>query len=600
MNNRFVVPAGMVDNVTNFGTLHDALTVPGLNAGDFIQIEPHADPGPIGTGDIPALKNLTIQGDPAFDVQSIPYFVADAATIGSAQKGITFENVQIDIQNGPLVIGTDAIFTRCLIMNDNVGTAMVLSGTTAAVISNCFIENTNPLDDLSDLVQVDPAAGSHNLITDNQFLAITGTQITLLSYSGGANTTDVVANNSFVGNTGNQDALFQVQGTQGLAVLGNTFTDDFVGGTALEINPGVENLRLVDNVISVPNGSGAGYGIFVNASQTSSLPISMVIADNHISTGGQGTGIFFQGGALGVTFAAKVENNDLQGNQTGVGINSYGESMAGVDLGGGSQGSSGANDFRGDPTAIQVTADASEGPISAQLNIFGVSDPTSVIHDQHVDPFLAAVVSTNSLTGNAAYVETLFLDFLHRTGDLENPGDAGYWVTRLGQGLPAATVANLIARSPEALGDAVGGLYHRFLGRDADPAGRAAFVAYLQNGGTLEGVSEAMLASPEYQSRFPTDSSFVQSLYENLLRRPGTPADVSAWVAVLPRLGRAGVAQDFLSSPEFRAAQVDDDYAHLLHRTPLAAELSAWVGSGLDLLTMDTLFAGLPEFQVNG
>jgi hypothetical protein len=599
MNNRFVMP-GTVDNVTNFGTLHDALATPGLNAGDFIQIEPNSNPGSILTGDIPALKNLTIQGDAAFNVQSIPYFVADSVTIGTAQKGITFKNVQIDIQNGPLSIETDATITRCLIMNDNVGTAMVLSGTMAAVISNSYIENTNPLDDLSNLLEVDPAAGSHNLITDNQFVAPTGTQITLLSYSGGANTADVVANNTFVDNTGNQDALFQVQGTQGLTLQGNTFTDDFLNGTAIDIYPEVQNLHVVDNVISVPNGSGSNWGVFVNASQMSSLPISMVIAGNHINTGGQGVGIVFLGGAPGVTFVAKVENNDLHGNQSGVLINSYGDSMAGVDLGGGSQGSLGANDFRGDPTAIQVTADASAGPISAQTNIFGVSDPTTVIHDQHVNPSLAAVDSTNSLTENAAYIETLYLDFLHRKGDLSNPGDAGGWAAFLAHGGPAATVASAIARSPEALGLDVNSLYHRFLGRDADSAGRASFVAYLEAGGTLEGVSQAILASPEYQSLFPTDSSFVQSLFQNLLQRPGSKAEVSAWVAALPQLGRAGVAQDFLSSPEFRAVEVNEDYAQLLHRTPLAAELSAWLGSGLDLLTIDTVFAGTPEFQVNG
>jgi hypothetical protein len=241
-----------------------------------------------------------------------------------------------------------------------------------------------------------------------------------------------------------------------------------------------------------------------------------------------------------------------------------------------------------------------DGTIQAKRNIFGVADPATVIHDQHNDPNLAAVVSTSPLPGNAAYVETLYLDFLHRTGDVNNPNDAGGWVTLLGQGTPAATVATAIARSPEALGKDVDGLYHRFLGRDADPARLAALVAFLQTGGTLEGVSRALLASTEYQSRFPTDSSFVQSLYLNLLHRIASSTDVGAWVAVLPQLGRASVAQAFLSSPEFRALEVGDDYAQLLHRTPSAADVNAWVGSGLDLLTLDIVFAATPEFQTNG
>ena len=168
--------------------------------------------------------------------------------------------------------------------------------------------------------------------------------------------------------------------------------------------------------------------------------------------------------------------------------------------------------------------------------------------------------------------------------------------------MPAATVAYAIARSPEALGVDVDGLYQRFPGRASDSAGRAGFVAYLQAGGTLQGVSQAMLASPEYQSHFASDAAFVQSLYQNLLLRTGSNAEVSAWATLLPQLGRAGVAQDFLLSQEFRDWEVGDDYTQLLDRKlpPSAAEVSGWVGAGLDLLTIDTLFAASPEYQTNG
>jgi len=597
MNNRFVVPAGMVDNVSKFGTLSDALTTSGLHAGDIIQIEPGSSPGPLETADIPLLKNLTIQGDPAFGVQSIPSFVADQVTIGSALQGFTLKNVQFDIpQNGLLNIKTDVTITNSRIQNDNAqNAAMVLSGTTASVISNCTIENASSQDYGNDLVEIDPAAGSHNRITDNQFVALTGSKIDLLNYYGGAGTTDVVSHNTFVGNTGTV-ALFIVSYTEGLTVQGNTFTDYFPGGTAIDIEPPVQNLRILDNVISVPS-NGGGIWVDYNLGTT---PTSLVIASNHINTGGQGDGIQFRGGIPG-TFVAKVENNDLHGNYYGVVIYDVtGGSVAGIDLGGGSQGSLGANNFRSDPNAIYCYASSSEGSISAQSNIFGVADPTTVIHDHHNDPTLAAVVSNSPLTGNAAFVETLYLDFLHRTGNLSDPKDAGIWVTRMSQGMPAATVANLVAHSSEALGVAVDGLYHRFLGRDADAAGRAGFVSYLQAGGTLEGVSQILLASPEYQSRFPTDSSFVQSLYQNLLHRTGSAAEVNWWVAKLPQLGRTGVAQGFLLSQEYRADEVSDDYTWFLHRTGSSADIKSWVNSGKDFLTIDAIFAGSSEFQMNG
>jgi hypothetical protein len=55
-----------------------------------------------------------------------------------------------------------------------------------------------------------------------------------------------------------------------------------------------------------------------------------------------------------------------------------------------------------------------------------------------------------------------------------------------------------------------------------------------------------------------------------------------------------------MSRQEFRGWEVSDDDAQLLHRAPSTADLNAWVRSGLDLLTIDGLFAGSLELQVNG
>jgi hypothetical protein len=599
MNNRFVVP-GMVDNVTKFGSLHDALTTPGLHAGDVIQIEPNSSPGQLFNADIPALKNLTIQGNPAYDVQSIPYLsVSSYVSIEPAQQGFALKNVQVDIQDSGLEFDADGTITGCRIKYEGGAInadAVSFVGTSTAVISDSYFESSDPQNGSDALLYMQPANGSQNRIIDNQFFATAGNNIDFINYSGGAGITDAVAHNTFLSNS--NGTSIDIDSSEGLTVQGNTFTDS-------NLSPGdaiaairVQNLQILDNVISSPHGS---EGIYVYPDQTSA-PLAVVIAKNHINTGNQGTGIDFYAGSPGSSIVAKVEDNDLQGNEQGVYISKgSGGSVGGIDLGGGAQGSLGGNDFRGDWQAIYVSAPSAAAPsIHAQMNIFGVADPTTIIHDQHNNPTLAAVVSSNPLTGNAAFVETLYLDFLHRTGDLSNPNDAGSWVTRLGKGMPAATVADLVARSPEALGIAIDGLYHRFLGRAADAAGRANFVAYLQAGGTLEGVSQLMLASSEYQSRFPTDSSYVQSLYQNLLHRTGSTAEVNGWVAKLPQLGRASVAHGFLLSQEYRTDEVSDDYTWFLHRAGSAAEINSWVNGGNDLLTIDSLFAGSTEFQQNG
>jgi hypothetical protein len=601
MNTYFVVP-GPADNMTTFKSLHDALTIANIQNGDVVQIEPGSNPGHVVNLDLPAVKNLTIQGDANADVQAIPYvYFDDAVYIQSAQQGFTLKHLELDTYGGTMVISADATLADCRVKNDFAGISIELQGASAAVLSDCYFENTSALNNSNPLLRVAPSSGSSERITDNQFVATTGTLITLLDYLGAGNSADVIAHNTFLDNTGDC-AVVAVQGDSvGLTIQSNTLTDEAAGGFALVVEPTVQNLQIVDNVIAFPNGTAA-TGILVDAG-TPVGPSSLVIASNHIHTGNNGVGLELMGESPGVLWNAKVENNDLANNKVGVMIVAgQGGSVAGIDLGGGAQGSLGANNFRNDVVAIDCAAAAANGPIQAQGNIFGVADATTVIHDHHSDPKFANVVSTGALTGNAAYVETLYLDFLHRTGHLNDPNDAGGWVTALNLALPATIVTEGIATSEEALGVAVDGLYHRFLGRDSDPAGRAGFVGALQNGATLEDVNATLLGSQEYQSRCLTDDDFVQALYQGLLHRTASAAEVSAWTPTVAQLGRVGLAQLFEGSDEFRAWEVADDYATLLHRVvpPSAAEVSGWVGSGLDILTLDTYFAASQEFQVNG
>jgi hypothetical protein len=609
MNTYLVVPT-TPDNVTTFNTLQNALQA-GLQPGDVVQIEPGSTPGSIFNGDIPQVKNLTIQGDPAYDVQSIPYFLTGSPVfIDSAQQGFTLKNLEIDTQQGTLEFIADGTITGCRIANEYSGISVAFQGTSAAVVRDSYFANINPANQTNSLVTFQPADGSHNRVSDNQFVNLAGSGLVLLNYAGGAGTTDLVDHNSFVSDSGLSAQLVVQKDSQGLTVQSNTFNDVTASGDGIEVSPTVENLTIADNVISLPNGGFLSDGILVDAGSPGSLTgtSSMVIANNHIHTAGQGSGIEFAGEQPPFTFVAKVQGNDLTGNSTGVLIDiGNGGSVAGIDLGGGAQGSMGGNDFRGDydgsfwsgNRAIWVSALTAAGPIQAQANILG-GDPAAAIHDYNSDPTRAAVNGSNYLGGNAAYVESLYLDFLHRTGNVNDPNDAGGWLSQLNQGMPATTVANAIARSPEALGIDVDGLYHRYLGRDADPAGRASFVAYLETGGTLEGVSQTMLASAEYASRFPTDSSFVESLYENLLHRTASSAEINGWSAALPQLGRAGVVQGFLLSQEFRDAEVNDDYSQFLRRGAAQGEVDGWVGSGLDLLSMDIYIAASPEYQISG
>ena len=208
MNNRFVV-SGPADNVTKFTSLQAALSTPGLKAGDVIQIEPGSSPGHIVNADLPMLQNLTIQGDPAADVKTIPYvFLDDFVTIGPAQEGFTLRHLELDILNASVQLNADATITDCRIKDDFAGTALDLDGTAAAVIGDSYIVSSNSASKSNNLVTVEAPSGSHNLITNNQFVAIAGTNIILLYYqTDPAGTKDVVAHNSFLDNTGETPVL---------------------------------------------------------------------------------------------------------------------------------------------------------------------------------------------------------------------------------------------------------------------------------------------------------------------------------------------------------------------------------------------------------
>ena len=597
LNNRFVIP-GTPDGVTNFASLKAALVAPGLNAGDKIQIEPGSTPGGIVNANIPNVFDLTVQGDPTTPLQLMPGFsLDDAVTMGPPRAGFTFKHVQFAIVGGTLQYTADDTIADCQIFNASAGDGIQIIGTSEFVLSGSTLSNAPLSSPGHNLVMVQPGDGGSNQITDNHFVAPPLANITLLSYQGGSRSREHVAHNSFSGFTG-PSPLMQASNTQGLVIESNTFLENSSNANALTI---VEDaaVAILDNDISIPTASDTSTGISFQSDSQVDI-VTGRISNNRIDTAGLGFGIAVSSKGVHVGLEINIQGNDLQNNTIGVSIDTLaGQSTHGLDLGGGAVGSLGGNDFRDDRFAIVTTSPQNEGPITAKKNIFGVADPTTVISDNHNDPLLAQVQTDGSLTGNAAFVETLYLDFLHRTGDINNSNDAGRWVVLMSQGMPAAAVANQLVRSAEALSYQVNAAFHQFLGRDVDTAANTYFVGYLQSSGTLEGVDQTLLASAEYQARFPTDISFVQSLYQTMLHRAGSSAEITGAAAQLATIGHAGMAQEFLFSQEYRGLQVADDYTRLLKRDqpPSTAEVAFWTGGGLDLLSLDTLFAATQEFQ---
>jgi hypothetical protein len=412
-----------------------------------------------------------------------------------------------------------------------------------------------------------------------------------------------VVHNTF--NAGTANTVLLIEDSNGLDIEDNLLTGTGAQQHGIDIVGTALQGTIRNNRIDLAS-SASNLGLTVEGN-SALHPISFVIADNDVSTGGLGTGIDISVGNDPHSVQLRVEGNDFHNNKVGVNLDAAGSAAGDIDLGGGTQHSLGGNNFRGFTSQATTTSGAivsalaaDAGDITARNNLFSVTDPRTVVFDGANQAGLDHIDVSGNLQGNAALVQTLFQHFLHRAGDLSNPQDAGAFVGLLNHGTALSTVVNDVARSQEALGIQVEQLYQRFLGRDASAAEQAVWISQIQHGLTLEAVTAQILTSAEYGSQFVDNNAFVRSLYRGLLHREGSAAEIAGSVAALPAIGRAGVVQGFLTSQEFRTVEINEDYAELLHRAPAASEVNGWLAANLDALTMDVVFATSPEYQANG
>jgi hypothetical protein len=222
-------------------------------------------------------------------------------------------------------------------------------------------------------------------------------------------------------------------------------------------------------------------------------------------------------------------------------------------------------------------------------------------------PTQSVTNTANVLDANHGFVQALYTDFLGRSG---STAELDAWVSQL-QSIGQQGVANNIIHSQEGLTHTVDGLYSQFLGRVAVGGEEQGFVAQLQQGASEEQVIAEIFSSPEFASHAAslpgaspdTTINFAQALYTLLLHRPASATEIDAVVAGLQGgVSRANAAADILSSPEFRGDEATLFAGTLLDRTtaPSAAEVAAWIGNKLDLLSIEAVFASSPEYFQNG
>ncbi len=256
------------------------------------------------------------------------------------------------------------------------------------------------------------------------------------------------------------------------------------------------------------------------------------------------------------------------------------------------------------PHQFRVAASNSYGPGSwANSTIIGISD--SYLRPLPLD----------------GQVSRLYSAYFGR-----RPDQAGFdfWVGRRASGQSLAAVSSNFATAPEfsslygsldnpAFVDLV---YRNVVGRQADPAGRAFWIEYLNRGNSRGALMVGFSESPEYVTRSatsaPTTSSVgtIYRLYLAFFQREPDSAGQSYWVGRLDTgTSLASIANGFVGSDEFQrisGCMSDEQFIQMIYRNVLIREadtagLTYWTGrlaSGMSRGAAMTGFSESPEFIV--
>jgi hypothetical protein len=141
------------------------------------------------------------------------------------------------------------------------------------------------------------------------------------------------------------------------------------------------------------------------------------------------------------------------------------------------------------------------------------------------------------------------------------------------------SVTRALAVSDERTGARISQLYESALGRPADTAGRAHWLAEIARGDTPELIAARLYGSTEYYlAAGSTPQGFVDQLYQDLLGRRADPGGRAFWLDHLARgHSRTSVATAFHDSVESRTERVAELYQTVLGRRADAGADGHWV-----------------------
>lgn len=230
-------------------------------------------------------------------------------------------------------------------------------------------------------------------------------------------------------------------------------------------------------------------------------------------------------------------------------------------------------------TVLRGQGGTSATPHSANAVVFLATDQRGASFPRVVGGVSDIGAYQSQTNVNQTYVQAVYHDVLGRAAD---PDGLAFWTNQLAHGTPRGSVAFALVHSDEYYRNIIiTPAYVNYLGRQPDPTGLAFWVDQMQHHGVTDEELEAnLIGSLEFfNAHGGTNSSWVDALYTVFLGRPADPAGKAFWLEKLAEgETRFEIALSFSTSIERERQRITDDYTHYLGRTPDEAGINYWLG----------------------
>jgi len=211
---------------------------------------------------------------------------------------------------------------------------------------------------------------------------------------------------------------------------------------------------------------------------------------------------------------------------------------------------------------------------------------------------IAAIEATPEFAKvSTAWVENLYQDLL---GRVASTTEANYWVHSLQAGASPANVATAMMQSPEYQKDQwlhwIPQAYENILRRQPTATEVSEWVNAFKGGLTQNELTAALVSSTEDAALLATNSSsnWIASVYGELLLRTASTSEIAYWSGVIQNgASRQTVVELIEQSAEYRQLQGDSWvqglYQNLLKRTGSSSEVGYWTNQLLNGTSQETV-----------